>query len=234
MNKNKEHITRSCLIFGARKVPALLVEKAMAFCDERPLVVAADAGWKQAVKNHLTPDMMIGDFDSSHKPQCEELGIDEQMYSKIQWIVLPKEKDDTDLHFAAKEMVHRGMQTVVLLGVLGGRLDHSFASFGTLLFLKNNGVKALVLDDEAEAYCVLPKEVLTLPSRKNCYLSVFPINKTAEGVCEEGVKYPVQNAILSADFPLGVSNEFTKEQARIYCKTGGLFVLVVKKDAPVL
>ncbi len=225
---------KTCFIFGARNVPHLLVQETISLYGEMPFVIAADAGWHQAVQNGLTPHVVLGDFDSGAMPKQQDLITEGTNPVDTEWIVLPAEKDDTDLHYAAKEALKRGVKTVVLLGVLGGRFDHSMASLATLSFLRENDVQAVILDENTQIHCVLPLERLCLPNQKNCYVSVFPLGEKAEGVCMQGVHYPVHDAVLTSSFPLGVSNEFTGEEANISCKTGGLFVLVVKKDAPVL
>ncbi len=234
MKSKEKQCSQTGLIFGARSVPAELAKEALCLCEGKPLVIAADAGWREAVKNGFEPNVVLGDFDSAPCPQWFELGADENGAGNTEWIVLPKAKDDTDLHYAAKEAVRRGLKRVVLLGVLGGRIDHSLASLSTLFFLRKSGLQAEILDEAGLAYCVLPGEETVVHRRESCYLSVFPLAENAEGVKMEGLVYPAENACFTKAFPVGVSNEFRAERARISCKTGGLFVLVVKKDAPML
>ncbi len=217
---------RPCLIFGARPVAAALVAGALARLAAPPLVIAADAGWQQAQACGLLPEVVVGDFDSSPPPPAAwQTGE-----RAVRVLALPPEKDDTDLHCAARQALLAGVGETVLLGVLGGRADHGQASLATLLFLCQNGAKARIADKTAEIHCVLPGESLRLPRREGCYLSVFPAFGRAAGVQERGVKYPLTNALLTADFPLGVSNEFAAETAEISCREGGLFVYLVPKD----
>ena len=222
---------RPCLIFGAKQVPGGLVKEALAqLGGENPLVVAADAGWRQALAAGLAPALVVGDFDTAPPP-------DEAGWHRLapgqplpQVLALPAEKDDTDLQAAAREALARGAEQVGLLGVLGGRLDHSLASLATLCFLRQSGAQAFLLDEAARAFCVLPGETLRLPRRENVYLSVFPAQGRAAGVDESGVKYPLKDATLLAGYPLGISNEFAAQTAEISCREGGLFVLMVPKD----
>jgi len=55
----------------------------------------------------------------------------------------------------------------------------------------------------------------------------------AEGVCESGLLYGLENAELTPDFPLGVSNEFTGEAAEISVRNGLLLVAWTDKAFPV-
>ena len=41
---------------------------------------------------------------------------------------------------------------------------------------------------------------------------------------EEGVQYPLRDAVLTADFPLGVSNHILEPTARIAVRQGALAV----------
>ena len=55
-------------------------------------------------------------------------------------------------------------------------------------------------------------------------LSAFSMTDEVTGLCESGVKYPLDNAVLTNNFPLGVSNEIVEDFAVISFKSGILFV----------
>ena len=57
-------------------------------------------------------------------------------------------------------------------------------------------------------------------------LSVFAIGERAEGVTEKGLKYLLEDATLTNDFPVGISNEFIGEKAVLSVKNGTLLVIV--------
>lgn len=46
----------------------------------------------------------------------------------------------------------------------------------------------------------------------------------ASGVCETGLSYSLDGAVLTPDFPLAVSNSFTGERARISVARGRLII----------
>jgi thiamine pyrophosphokinase len=54
---------------------------------------------------------------------------------------------------------------------------------------------------------------------------VFCLGQDAEGVSLEGLYYPLENGTLTAGFPLGVSNHFTEQEARITVEKGSVLVL---------
>ena len=85
---------------------------------ERPdmpddLVIAADAGYETCRTAGITPDVILGDFDSMDAP-AQGPGV----------IHLPVEKDDTDTGHAITYALAHGFRTLVLTCALGGRLDH--------------------------------------------------------------------------------------------------------------
>ena len=55
-------------------------------------------------------------------------------------------------------------------------------------------------------------------------LSVFCLGDRAEGVEETGVQYPLRDAVLTPDFPLGVSNHILEPEARVSVRKGALAV----------
>ena len=55
-------------------------------------------------------------------------------------------------------------------------------------------------------------------------LSVFCLGDRAEGIYEEGVQYPLKDAVLTPEFPLGVSNHILEPVARVAVGRGALAV----------
>ena len=85
----------------------------------------------------ITPNLIVGDFGSYKNPHLD-----------IETIVLPREKDDTDAAFAVKEALKRGFQDFLLVGMIGGRLDHVLGNVPLMLDTQGTNVK--VLDDCGE------------------------------------------------------------------------------------
>lgn len=95
----------------------------------------------------------------------------------------------------------------MLLGCLGGRLDHTVANLQLLSWLSAQGAQGVLLG-EGEAAAVVTEGTLSFPASMEGFVSVFCAGGTARGVTLEGLKYPLDHAELTSDFPLGVSNEF--------------------------
>lgn len=191
------------------------------YLQPNDFIVACDAGYHNAARLGVKPDLIVGDFDSAPQPKTDR-----------QTIVLPHIKDDTDTQFAARWLVEHGYEEVVMLGALGGaRVEHMFANISTGLYLALHGVHVILADAKSEMHYLLPKHPLTLPRKDWMYLSVYALGAPMTGVTLQGVYYPLQDATLSElDYPLGTSNEFTEPVARLQCGSGHGLVILTRAD----
>lgn len=192
-----------------------------AYLEPGAFIVACDAGYRNAETLGVVPDLIVGDFDSAPQPPVQH----------ERTIVLPHVKDDTDTHFAARWLWQHGCREVTFLGALGGqRFEHTVANLHTALFLAKNGVQVLLADERSELRILCPGQPMTLERKDWTYLSLFPLDGPLTGVEEQGVFYPLQDAVLTPDYPLGVSNEFTAPQAVLSCRAGHGLVVLSRAD----
>ena len=54
---------------------------------------------------------------------------------------------------------------------------------------------------------------------------MFCLGDVAEGVYETGLKYELENAVLTKEYPVGVSNEFTGMKSRVSVREGTLLLI---------
>ena len=192
-----------------------------AYLEPGAFIVACDAGYRNAETLGVVPDLIVGDFDSAPQPPVQH----------ERTIVLPHVKDDTDTHFAARWLWQHGCREVTFLGALGGqRFEHTVANLHTALFLAKNGVQVLLADERSELRILCPGQPMTLERKDWTYLSLFPLDGPLTGVEEQGVFYPLRDAVLTPDYPLGVSNEFTAPQAVLSCRAGHGLVVLSRAD----
>ena len=202
---------KECVIFCAAECDGLA----------RPIgpesfVIAADGGLRHTEKLGLTPDAVLGDFDS--------LGFCPEGAN-----VFPVEKDDTDAMLAVRLGLRQGCDEFLLYGSLDGpRLDHTVANFQTLQFLADHGAAGYLIGNTTMV-TVVKNGKITFPAGLSGTISVFCMGPDAVGVTEKGLFYGLENASLTSGFPLGVSNHFTGEAAEISVKNGSLLVLWERK-----
>ena len=190
-------------------------EKLLKKIDKNSYIICADSGYAHARKCGITPDLIIGDFDSYKGALPGDIPV----------ITVPSEKDDTDTGLCISCAIERGFDDITIYGGLGGRLDHTVANLQLIASAAEKGVSIRLLDESDEVYAVCCGSI-EIPRRENCYISVFSFSDMAEGVSETGVKYLLDNATLSGGFPLGVSNEFAADTAVISVRKGTLIVIV--------
>ena len=175
------------------------------------LVIAADGGWSHTRALGLTPHAVLGDFDSlGYVPEGAR--------------VFPVEKDDTDSMLAVRLGLERGYRRFLLYGALDGpRPDHTLANLQTLGFLAAHGAWGH-LCGLTHRVSVVAKGSLAFSEEAEGTVSVFCLGEDARGVTLEGLAYSLENGILTANYPLGVSNHFTGAPARITVAEGSLIV----------
>lgn len=115
---------RICYVVGAMSL-SLSLRPSPAPGD---YVIAADRGYDSLMAYGVTPDLVVGDFDSlGYMPQHPNVTR------------LPAEKDDTDMVFALRRGLDMGYRRFVLLGGLGGRLEHTLGNLQLLDWLSTQG-----------------------------------------------------------------------------------------------
>lgn len=205
---------KTCIILCAGEIdyPALPRE----FIPRDAFVMAADGGLRHCLPLRLTPDMIIGDFDSL---------ASEELPKEVDIKKLPAEKDETDTYACAQQAVKLEFERVIILGGTGGRMDHTLANMQTLLYIYRHNVDAVMID-EKNIIRLAESGSHKIPRIAGRKLSVLAFSGELTGVTLTGVKYPLDNAVMCSDFPLGVSNEFADEFAVLTIKSGTALIIL--------
>ena len=160
-----------------------------------------------------TPDLIVGDFDSSEMPP-EDMSI----------CHLPVEKDDTDTMYAARTVLKEGCRSAVICCAFGGRLDHTLANIQTGAYLASEGVETMLVGTGSRAVLLAGGETV-IPKKDGWSLSVLSLSDVSSGVTIKGTKYECEDIEMTGKYPLGVSNTWASEEARISVKEGMLMIL---------
>lgn len=202
-----------CVIIGGADIAAYGRIRRLLRGDD--FCICCDSGLKHAEPLGITPALIVGDFDSHEKPD-----------TRIETIVLPREKDDTDTVFAAREAVRRGFEDFLLIGVTGARFDHTFGNVALLLWLEAMGKSARIADDYSEMEIVSGKPAAI--SGEYAYFSLLNISGTAEGITIRGAKYPLDGGTIRSEYQYGISNEVLPgETATVSVDRGRLLLVKV-------
>ncbi|MDO5124393.1 MAG: thiamine diphosphokinase [Eubacteriales bacterium] len=207
---------KRCVIIGGSEI--LNYQKAKNFISSQDYIICCDCGLRHLSPLGITPDLIIGDFDSHENPKLS-----------TETIVLPREKDDTDTFYAAKEALKRGFEDFLLIGVTGKRLDHTLGNISILFYLFNRGKNAVIIDDYSQMEIVGTKEKTVTDNFP--YFSLLAIDGDAEGVNIQNAKFPLTDGKISARYQYGISNEVIKGRtAQITVKHGKLLLVKVEND----
>ncbi len=187
---------------------------------EASLVIAADSGLRHARGLGLTPDLIVGDFDSVAADDLDA-------FPTVPRQVHPPDKDQLDLELAIDEARARGVRQLAILGALGGRFDQSLAALLIAarlcrqdfeLSLHGGGADAVVLcDGRSERLDVAPGTVFSLLSLEG-----------AATVSVTGGRYPLEQAELPFGLGQGISNVAAEDP----CVTAhrGLVAVIVERN----
>ena len=147
-------------------------------------VIAADSGMAHADVLNLVPELWVGDFDSTSKELAEK-------WHNVPRQAHPIEKDASDGELAISEALRRGATSLILVGGMGGQLDHVLAHLGFLVTLADRGVDVMMTSGTEEAYGLAGE--LRLQAQREERLSIMPFTNLI-GLSITGVKYPLTNA----------------------------------------
>ncbi len=209
---------KTCIVIGAGNFSMSHIA-----LEENDFCIAVDGGYAYCKLLGIEPDLIVGDMDSLPKEQQKEIDdISEKEPGRV--VRLCPEKDDTDTLAALRIGMGKGYKNYRLYGALGGRMDHTIANIQCLCYLKNNGAEGIILE-KGLSITVIKEEKVSFESRGKGYLSLFSLGERAEGVTITGMKYPLNKALLTNDYPIGISNEFIGEESTVEVKKGMLLAI---------
>ena len=190
-------------------------------------IVAADHGLEFCHRNHILPDCIVGDFDSTAPEIIEEY----RRRGDIPIYTFNPMKDSTDTDIALNKALELGATELYFMGATGSRLDHVLSNIFNLYMLWQKRIPAWIVD--ASNLITMPLEKQVTIRRKEQfgkYVSYFPLRGEVKGLTLEGFQYPLKDyTLVQGDGGLSVSNEIVEEEARISC-TEGILILVQSRD----
>ncbi len=181
--------------------------------EKGDLVIAADGGYATLKSLEIRTDLLIGDMDSIAS-----------VPSDVETARYKVEKDETDMHLAYLEGVRRGYSEFRIYGGVGGRADHTFANYCLLASIASDGNRAILYDRECIVYAIKNSSTRVAAKPKKS-ISVFAFGGEARGVDIEGLYYKLKDGTLKPEFPLGVSNHTTENDATISVRDGTLLII---------
>lgn len=210
MNKKR------CVIVGGAKINDY--EAIKKYIHAEDYMIYCDCGLLHENAIAQSADLIVGDFDSYDNPK-----------RNTETIVLPHEKDDTDTMFAVKEGVKRGFEEFLLVGVVGGTFDHTFANISILLYLNALNKKAMIADDYSEMEVISDSKSFIDDGFE--YFSVLSLDPVANDVSIKNAKYTLDNGKIEMKYQYAVRNEPVKGKiASVETQKSKLLVVKIRKN----
>lgn len=202
---------KTCYIIGGGDFDGLFDE-----IEKEDLVIAADRGYTLAKDKNIKVDYVIGDFDSSTKPNDAKV------------VSLNPIKDFTDTVAAIEMAKDMGYKNIIIYGGLGGRESHTISNIRTIYHYKNCGIDIKLKSEKKEIFVVNDRFSYKYTG-KDFYVSVFSL-KDSSKVTLRGLYYELDSYPMTIDDSLGVSNETNERDFEIVVSDGAVLVIFEDKS----
>ena len=202
---------RTLLLVGGAPLDTGLMQR----LARRHALVAADSGANTALRAGLTPALVLGDLDS-----IEEIDA----VRRQSRIVHIGDQHSTDLE---KALAHIDAPSIIGLGFLGARFDHSLAALHALSACAKPreimlvGDHDLVLRVRGDFRCVLPVGLR---------FSIWPLGRQAFHR-STGLRWPLDDLTMETGSLIGTSNETSGSEVVIQAEEGGGYLVILPIEA---
>ena len=180
--------------------------------DENAYIIAADSGYLKCVKVGITPNLIMGDFDSSPIPEL-----------KTEIIKLPKEKDFTDTFYCLRKAIEIGFEEIEILCAIGSRVDHNYSNMLCLDYCLKNNVKCSIVNRQNKLQLVA-KEIVIDDSEYQ-YFSLFAFLGAVQGLSVSGAYYELHCVDMMPYEQYAQSNCFKGIPAKISVQKGVILLI---------
>lgn len=190
-------------------------------------IIAVDGGLESVEALGLTPDYIVGDFDTVKQEVLERF----RQMPFIVWEQHKPEKNETDTELARSRALTLGCGRIIFLGATGGRIDHLLGNLHALYACLEHGIEAWIVDRQ-NRICLLDEgKTFYRDAVFGKYISFMPYTEEVRGITLRGFKYPLNQKDIRRGQEVGlcVSNELAEEQAQITFDDG-ILICVESRD----
>lgn len=184
------------------------------YIDSKTLLIGCDGGSKHITALGYKPYAIVGDFDSFDKSLLRE---------DIEIIEHPEDKDYTDSEAAIRYAIKQGAGEVILVALLGRRVDHMLGNIYLLNKQDFVGIKLKIIEGNQEIYMITGKVIIK--GKKGDAISFIPVFGDVKAEFSSGLKYDLAKYTLSLQGNTGISNEMISDMAEIDLENQKLVVI---------
>lgn len=185
---------------------------------EYDFIICADGGLRHAFNMDITPNIVIGDFDSTPTDIMEHycsLDCEFIQYSTI--------KDETDTEIALNYALAKKPCSIDILAGFGNRFDHSLANVHLLKKGLEHNIGITIITENNEVSLI--DQSIKIKGEIGQGVSLLPLSESVEGIYTKGLAYQVEHETFIIGKPYGVSNYMTNTIAEVTIKKGLLLII---------
>jgi thiamine pyrophosphokinase len=188
------------------------------------LIVAADGGASHCHRLGITPDVIIGDFDSVSVDDLYELER-----AGVQIIRYPERKDYTDLELALLHAKSIGATHARIFGALGLRWDQTMANLLLPASSELSDLNIQLIDGKQRITVIHAGDPYEISGNPGDTVSLIPLDANTGGISTDGLEYPLKDESLAFGATRGISNVLRGKQATVRLSKGMLLCVVIRK-----
>lgn len=173
-----------------------------------PILVAADGGANMALSEGLTPELVIGDFDSVTPETLAAIPADRQIRMAGQ--------DTTDFE---KCLTRIAAPFILGLGFMGPRADHALAVWNAMI--RHAGQRCLLIGEKDVVFAA-PAGIF-LPLEVGTRVSLFPMRPVTG--TSRGLRWPIDGLNFAPGGLIGTSNQASGPVEMRFSGAGMLIIL---------
>lgn len=177
-------------------------------------VIAADSGAEKTEIYGITPNIVVGDFDSLPLKKLDAL-------KKKNVTIIPSfpEKDQTDTQLAVQTALEKGATSISILGgTEQNRLDHVLANVNLTRFSPK--IPVYFINGDQKIWIEKGPKKVCIHGKTNDLLSLIPFTEIVTGIKTTNLKYPLSHEPLYFGQPRGISNVFKKDYVSVEFSEG--------------
>lgn len=181
-------------------------------------VIAVDSGIRHCLTMELSPDLHIGDFDSSNEDLLKK-------FPNCKRMEFSTDKDQTDFELALDFAIQKYPQAELhIIGSSGGEEDHAL---GNLLTLKKIPAPVYLWQENRLVLSAQAPYKLSIFANKGEKVSVFALEQL-EGLTYSGLRWSLTKATLPAIATWAARNELVEDRGEISWEKGHALIFLPK------
>lgn len=209
---------RSIIVSGGKAPSKELLKE---YIKDDDYIVAVDKGCNILKEIEVTPNIILGDFDSIDK---EVLNYYKDKNVKIEKFNAEKDYTDTDLGYIKALEVNPS--EIILFGATGSRIDHMLGNIGILLKGLRENIKVTIVDDNNKMYAVNKSSLVK--KEEGRVISFHSLSDVVKNLTIKNGKYPLNNYNMTLLEPRAICNEFLDDDIYIEFDSGIILILYTK------